>query len=379
MLSDDFVSFIRAYYQRPRGEIHLIETPIFGHEHKYMKECLDSQQVSTVGPLVEQFEQQLAEYVNSPYAVATVNGTSALHLSLLSLGVQADDWVIAPPFTFVATANAIRYTGAHPLFVDIEADTLGLSPEKLADFLQQEAVVDDHGQCLHRQTRRRIAACMPVHTFGHPAKIDQIVELCEQYYIPVVEDAAEGLGSTYQEGRSVGTFGKIGVFSFNGNKLVTCGGGGALVTHDRALAERARHLSTQAKVQHRYDAVGFNYRMPNLNAALGLAQWEKLPFMLAEKRALAEAYAYFFQERAPLMTEPAQAHSNYWLNAILLSSPAERDAFVRQTHQQQVYIRPAWTLLHSLPMFASQYHANLDYAIFIEKHVATLPSSIRHA
>ena len=378
MLSEDFVSFIRQYYQRPQEEIHLIETPIFGHEHKYMKECLDSQQVSTVGPLVEQFEQQLAEYVNSPYAVATVNGTSALHLSLVALGVQANDWVITQPFTFVATANAIRYTGAHPLFLDIEADTLGLSPEKLADFLQQEAVVDDHGQCLHRQTRRRIAACMPVHTFGHPVKIDQIVVLCEEYNIPVVEDAAEGLGSTYR-GRSVGTFGKMGVFSFNGNKLITCGGGGALVTHDRALAERARHLSTQAKVQHTYDAVGFNYRMPNLNAALGLAQWEKLPFMLSEKRALAQTYDYFLEQRAPLMMEPTLAHSNYWLNAILLSSSTERDTFVQQTNQQKVYTRPAWTLLPTLPMFASQHHGNLDYAMFVEKHLATLPSSIRHA
>ena len=377
MLSKDFVSFIRQYYQRPQGEIHLIETPIFGHEHKYMKECLDSQQVSTVGPLVEQFEQQLAKYVSSPYAVATVNGTSALHLSLVALGVQANDWVITQPFTFVATANAIRYTGAYPLFIDIAPNTLGLSPEKLADFLQQEAVVDDQGQCLHRKTRRRIAACMPVHTFGHPAKIDQIVMLCEEYNIPVVEDAAEGLGSTYR-GRSVGTFGSIGVFSFNGNKLVTCGGGGALVTHDRALAERARHLSTQAKVQHTYDAVGFNYRMPNLNAALGLAQWEKLPLMLAEKRALVQAYDYFF-EQTPLMMEPAQAHSNYWLNAILLSSPAERDAFVQQTNQQKVYTRPAWTLLHALPMFASKHHGNLEYATFIEKHLVTLPSSIRHA
>ena len=378
MLSEDFVSFIRQYYQRPRGEIHLIETPIFGHEHKYMKECLDSQQVSTVGPLIEQFERQLAEYVNSPYAVATVNGTSALHLSLVALGVQANDWVITQPFTFVATANAIRYTGAHPLFVDIAPDTLGLSSEKLADFLQREAVIDNHRRCLHRKTRRRIAACMPVHTFGHPARINQIVKLCEDYNIPVVEDAAEGLGSTYQ-GRSVGTFGRLGVFSFNGNKLVTCGGGGALVTHDRALAERARHLSTQAKVQHSYDAVGFNYRMPNLNAALGLAQWEKLPFMLAEKRALAQAYGYFFEEQTPLMMEPTATHSNYWLNAILLSSPAERYAFVRQTNQQQVYTRPAWTLLHTLPMFASEHHANLDYATFIEKHLATLPSSIRHA
>ena len=221
----EFVRFIRQYYQRPEGAIHLIETPIFGNEYKYMKECLDSHQVSTAGTLTDTFEQKIAAYVGSAHAVATVSGTSALHLALLAVGVQPDDWVITQPFTFVATANAIRYPGAHPLFVDIDGDTFGLSPAKLSEFLEANTAVDNNGLCVHRATGRRIAACLPVHTFGHPARIDEIVAISKRYRIPVVEDAAEGLGSRYR-GKPVGTSGRAGVLSFNGNKIVTSGGGG---------------------------------------------------------------------------------------------------------------------------------------------------------
>ena len=241
-----FVQFIRDYYHRPEGDIHLIETPIFGNEYKYIKECLDSQLVSTAGTLTEVFEQKITERVNSAQVVAMVSGTSALHLALLAVGVQPNDWVITQPFTFVATANAIRYTQAHPLFVDIDHDTLGLSPQKLSAFLEATTARDDHGSCFHRTTRRRIAACLPVHTFGHPAQIDEIVSVCQHYGIPVVEDAAAGLGSQYQ-GRSVGTFGRVGVLSFNGNKIVTCGSGGAVVTDDPAVAEQVRHLANPSE------------------------------------------------------------------------------------------------------------------------------------
>ena len=338
--------------------------------------------VSTAGTLTDTFEQKVSEYTGSAYATATVSGTSALHLALLAVGVQPDDWVITQPFTFVATANAIRYLSANPLFVDIDPDTLGLSARKLAEFLETAAEVDDQGTCRHRATRRRIAACLPVHTFGHPTQIDEIVSVCQRYGIPVVEDAAAGLGSQYQ-GKQVGTWGRAGVFSFNGNKIVTCGGGGAVVTDDPGLAERIRHLATQAKVKEAfrstYDAVGYNYRMPSLNAALGLAQWENLDRMLAEKQRLATAYRTFFRKEGITWVEsPENAESNYWLNAVLFPGEAKRDRFVQATNQQGIYTRSAWPLLHQLPMFTSEHHGNLERAAWVEKRLANLPSSIRH-
>lgn len=378
----EFVRFVRQYYQRPEGAVHLIETPIFGNEYKYIKECLDSHQVSTAGTLTDTFEHRITDYTGSTYAVATVSGTSALHLALLAVGVQPDDWVITQPFTFVATANAIRYTGAHPLFVDIDEDTLGLSPAKLSEFLKKNTESNDEGRCVHRATGRRIAACLPVHTFGHPARISEIVAISKHYRIPVVEDAAEGLGSRCR-GKLVGTFGQVGVLSFNGNKIVTSGGGGAVLTNDSGLAKRVRHLANQAKVTERfratYDAVGFNYRMPALNAALGLAQWEHIELVLREKKRLCEAYQAFFAPRSEtLLIAPADTTSNYWLNALRFASEAERDKFVRYTNQRAIYSRPAWTLLHRLPMFASEHHGNLAQAEWTEQHVANLPSSIRY-
>ena len=338
--------------------------------------------VSTAGTLTDAFEQKISEYIGCTYAIATVSGTSALHVALLAVGVQANDWVITQPFTFVATANAIRYSGASPLFVDIDRDTLGLSPQKLAEFLATTAEVNNQGVCMHRPTQRRIAACLPVHTFGHPARADEIVAICQQYRIPVVEDAAAGLGSQYQE-RPVGTFGRAGVFSFNGNKIVTCGGGGAVVTDDSAVAERVRHLTTQAKVKdhfrYTYDAIGYNYRMPSLNAALGLAQWEHIDLILAEKKRLAQAYSSFFrQEEATWVGGLDNAVSNYWLNALLFSDETQRNRFVQQTNQQRIYTRSAWPLLHQLPMFASHHHGNLEQAAWVEKRLANLPSSIYH-
>ena len=378
----DFVQLVRAYYRRPAEAIHLIETPIFGNEYKYIKECLDSKRVSTSGTLTDTFEQKIVHYSGSAYAVATVSGTSALHLALLATGVQPGDWVITQPFTYVATANAIRYVGAHPLFVDIDGDTLGLSPHILLDFLKEWADINDQGKCIHRPTQRRIAACLPVHTFGHPARIDAIVSVSNRYGIPVIEDAAEGLGSRYQN-QQVGTFGKAGVFSFNGNKIVTSGGGGAVVTDDAEVAARVQHLATQAKVtdhfRYTYDAVGYNYRMPSLNAALGIAQWENIDQILTEKRRLAEAYRSFFQDsEETLITSPEGTASNYWLNALLFDDIAERDDFLQYTNQQQVYTRAAWTLLHRLPMFASECHGPVPQAEKIEKRLVNLPSSIRH-
>ena len=377
-----FTQFIRDYYQRPEGPIQLIETPIFGNEYKYIKECLDSQLVSTTGPLTEAFEQQIAKYSGSAYAVATVSGTSALHLALLAVGVRTDDWVITQPFTFVATANAIRYCQAAPLFVDIAFDTLGLSPQKLAEFLETTAETGDHGTCIHRPSQRRIAACLPVHTFGHPARIDEIVSVCQRYGIAVVEDAAEGLGSQHQ-GRPVGTFGQAGVFSFNGNKIITSGGGGAVVTNEAAIAERVRHVSTQAKVKdhfrYTYDAIGYNYRLPSLNAALGLAQWENLDRILAEKRRLADAYSSFFKDdEATWVSSPEGSTSNYWLNALLFAHEGQCHDFVQHTNRHQIYTRAAWPLLHRLPMFTSGYHGNLEQAEWIEKRLVNLPSSISH-
>ena len=378
----EFIRFVRHYYQQPEGAIHLIETPIFGNEYKYIKECLDSHMVSTTGTFTDAFEQKIVDYCGSAYAVATVSGTSALHLALLALGVQPNDWVITQPFTFVATANAIRYTGAHPLFVDIDQDTLGMSPQKLAEFLEATTEIDDQGICIHRTTRRRMAACLPVHTFGHPAQIDEIISVCERYGIPVVEDAAEALGSRYQ-GQPVGSFGKAGIFSFNGNKIITSGGGGAVVTDDANVAGRVRHLATQAKVKdhfrYTYDAVGYNYRMPSLNAVLGMAQWENLNQILIEKKQLAEAYRSFFQDSdETLVAPPENAVSNHWLNTLLFADETQRDSFVQYTNQQHVYTRSAWPLLHWLPMFASDYHGSLEQAEWTEKRLANLPSSIRY-
>ena len=355
------ISFVHDYYQT--DQTIPLHAPNFTElEKSYLLDCIDSTFVSTVGEYVDRFEQAIADYTGAGFAVATVNGTSALHIALLLAGVRPGDRVICPSLTFVATANAIQYCGAEPLFVDVEQPTLGMAPDALSVLLKQQA--------------GRIAACLPMHTFGHPTRIDEIVAICDRYDIPVVEDAAEALGSCYRE-QHVGTFGQLGILSFNGNKIITSGGGGMILTNDAELARRAKHLTTTAKVAHSWefvhDEVGFNYRMPNLNAALGLAQLQRLPAMLQQKRDLADAYASLLPES--FVREPDHAHANYWLNTIILESQEQRDDFLQQTNSAQIQTRPVWRPMHLLPLYQACGRGELATTEYLHKRLLNLPSS----
>lgn len=374
---DALIAEIRSIYGDGVLPLH---RPVFeGGERRMLVECIDSNFVSSVGARVGEFEERVAAFTGSRFAVATVNGTAALHVALLLAGVEPGDEVITQALTFVATGNAIRYCGAAPVFVDVDRDTLGLSPAALRRFLEADA--DRRGNATYsRASGRRFAACVPMHTFGHPCRIAEIAAVCAEYSIPLVEDAAESLGSRAGE-RHTGTFGLLGTLSFNGNKIITTGGGGMILTDDETLARRAKHLTTTAKVPHPWefvhDAIGYNYRMPNLNAALGCAQMERLPEMLAVKRAVAGRYAAFCAAQGwQFVGEPPGTHSNYWLNAVLLDSLDERDAFLEHTNGQGVMTRPVWRLLHRLEMFSGSRHDGLVNARWLEERLANLPSSV---
>ena len=382
MFSDfsPIVKFIRTLYKEPSAFIPLHEPRFIGNEKKYMAECIDSTFVSSVGKFVDQFEEVTATYTGSKKAIVCVNGTEALHMALLLAGVKRDEEVITQPLTFIATANAISYTGASPVFVDVDRDTLGLSPASLAAFLEEFAVIRDDGFCYNKHSNKKISACVPVHIFGHPCRIDEIVEICNRYNIPVVEDSAESIGSLYK-GRHTGTFGKLGILSYNGNKTITTGGGGMILTDDETLGKLAKHLTTQAKVPHPWeyvhDHVGYNYRMPNINAALGVAQMESLDFFIEKKRELAAAYKSFFDSIGiAFFTEPENAFSNYWLNAIILKDRQERDDFLEYTNANKVMTRPAWRLMNKLPMFENCQVFELENALWLEDRIVNLPSSV---
>ena len=321
----------------------------------------------------------MAEFTGSPRAVAVVNGTAALHVALKLAGVQRDDLVVTQPLTFVATCNAIDYCGAEPLFIDVDRHSLGLSPTALDAWLTEHAIVADDGSCRTRDGLRRISACLPMHTFGHPVDLDALIDVCKRWQLALIEDAAESLGSLYK-GRQTGTFGDIGVLSFNGNKIITTGGGGMLLT-DEATGARAKHLTTTAKVAHPYefvhDEVGFNYRMPNLNAALGCAQLEQLPHFLASKRALAQRYIAFFQntDLKPII-EPDGCESNYWLNGVICRDLAHREALLKATNDAGVMTRPIWTLMTRLPIYRNAPRGPLEMAEWLEDRVVNLPSSV---
>jgi aminotransferase in exopolysaccharide biosynthesis len=377
------IQFIRTQFNTSEF-IPLHEPRFAGMEKEYLLDCIDSTFVSSVGAYVDRFEAKLAEYTGAKYAVVTVNGTAALHVALKLAGVQAGDEVITQPLTFIATANAISYCGATPCFIDVDRDTLGLSPSDLRIFLETQTIDNGKtGRRINRTTRRPVAACVPMHTFGHPCRIDEIVAICNEYGLAVVEDAAESLGSFYK-GKHTGTFGKMGVFSFNGNKTITCGGGGAIVTDDESLARRAKHITTTAKVPHRWefvhDEIGYNYRMPNLNAALACAQLEQADGFLDKKRELAEAYqAYFPTVGMSFVTEPEHARSNYWLNALILSGREARDSFLKETNDAGVMTRPVWRLMNELEMFKDCPRGPLDNAKWLEERVVNIPSSVRRA
>lgn len=374
------INFIRETFKELEGFIPLHAPYFGGNEKKYLADTIDSTFVSSVGAYVNRFEEMMAEITGSKYAIATTNGTIALHLALIVAGVKRDDEVITQPLTFVATANAIVHSGSVPVFVDVDRDTMGMSAEALEDFLKNNSV-NKGGITVNKVTGRRIAACVPMHTFGFPARIDSIADVCKKYNIALVEDAAESLGSYYM-GKHTGTFGLLGTFSFNGNKTVTCGGGGAVVTNDEALAKHAKHISTTAKIPHpwefAHDEIGYNYRMPNLNAALACAQLEQLNNILSNKRELARLYKnYFDNTDTKFVTEIESCRANYWLNTIVLKDSTERDNFLKATNDNKVMTRPIWQLMNKLPMFSKCQHGNLDNAQWLEDRVVNIPSSYR--
>lgn len=357
-----------------------LHRPVFeGAEKAYLAECIDSNFVSSVGEKVTAFEQAIAGFTGSRFAVATVNGTAALHVGLMLAGVGPGDEVLSQALTFVATCNAISYIGAHPLFIDVDRKTLGLGAEALRRFLATNVRLSDGG-AFNRTTGRRIAACVPMHSFGLPCEIEEIVDLCTAHGIPVVEDAAESLGS-YVGDRHTGSFGLVGTFSFNGNKIITTGGGGMIVTDDEDVARRAKHLTTTAKVPHAYefmhDEVGFNYRMPNLNAALGCAQMEQLPGFLRVKRAVADYYRHRFGGiGVEHVGERAGTRANYWLNALVLPHSGARDAILHACNEAGVMTRPVWRLMSSLPMFSDCQHDGLEVSRWLEARIVNIPSSV---
>lgn len=373
------LSFIRNIYQTEKL-IPLHEPRFTGNEKVYLNECIDSTYVSSVGQFVDRFEAEFAQTVGAKYAVATVNGTAALHISLILAGVERNDEVITQPLTFIATANAISYIGAKPVFLDVDLETMGLSPDALKRFLEEMCVLRD-GHCINRSSGKTIKACVPMHTFGHPCRIDQIKKICDEWHIALVEDAAESLGSYYKK-KHTGTFGRLGAFSFNGNKIITSGGGGVIVTDDEALAKRAKHLTTTAKIplkwEYVHDEIGYNYRLPNLNAALLCAQLEQLTAFLEDKRLLAAEYkAFFTTQNIRFVEEPANARSNYWLNAVLLDDAKSRDKFLQYTNNNGVMTRPIWALMNTLKMFESCQHDALTNALFLEERIVNIPSSVR--
>ncbi len=364
-----------------RESVPLHEPSFAGNEWRYVKQCLDSGWVSTVGGFVATFEERLAAHTGAGHVLAAVNGTSALHLALLGAGVRPDDEVLLPALTFVATANAVRYCQAWPHFVDIEPATLGVDPGALQDHLRRSATWDRSAGCWrNRHTGRRLAALIAVHAFGHPPRLGELAAVCQEYGLPLIEDAAEALGSWYGD-RHAGTIGRLGVLSFNGNKIITTGGGGAVLTGDGDLAGRLRHLATTAKLPHpweyRHDEVGYNYRMPNLNAALGCAQLEALPDLVRRKRCLAKRYAERLAGLPGIafVAEPPGTTSNYWLNTILLADPAQRPPLLSLAHAQGIGLRPAWTPLHRLPMYASAPRAELVRTEDLADRIVNLPSS----
>ncbi len=404
------IDFIREMYNEPSEFIPLHAPTFIGNEKKYLNECIDSTFVSSVGKFVDKFEDMIAEFTGVKKAIVTLNGTNALHLALLSVGVDADSEVITQPLTFIATANAIAYTGAKPVFVDVDIDTMGMSPKALQKWLEentkqqtistlsgvegnnkQQIYHPEHQRrvAINISTGKRISAIVPMHTFGHPCRIDEIAEICEEYNIPLVEDAAESLGS-YYKGKHTGNFGKIGVLSFNGNKTITTGGGGMLLTNDEELGKHLKHITTQAKVAHpweyAHDNIGYNYRMPNINAAIGVAQMEKINDILASKRRIAEEYTKFFSTFYPELvegpasikhiSEPANSISNYWLNAILLPSKEDRDDFLKFSNENGVMTRPIWKLMNKMPMFKDCQCGDLSNSEYLEDRVVNIPSSV---
>ena len=393
------IDFIKDLYG-PQN-VPLAVPKFIGNEKKYLNECIDTTFVSSVGQFVDRFEKDMAAYTGAKRAVVCVSGTNALHMSLMLSGVKRDDEVLTQALTFIATCNALSYIGAYPVFLDVDRTTMGLSPDAMKEWLQKNAEVrkntrlneldksydfayqEDEYACYNKNTGRRVKACVPMHTFGHPVRIEEIADLCKEWHIELVEDAAESIGSTYK-GKHTGTFGRIGAISFNGNKTITTGGGGMLLFNDEALGDYAKHITTQAKIPHRWefrhDHIGYNYRMPNINAALGCAQLENLDKYIADKRATAAAYAEFFKDKDGItfFTEPENCFSNYWLNVVILPDHEKQLEFLQETNDNGVMTRPIWELMNRLPMFENCEHDSLENTIYFADRVVNIPSSVRY-
>ena len=376
-LARSLIDFVRTEYGTD-DFIPLHIPRLGGRERDLVADAVESSFVSSVGRYGAEFEEAVARYTGAPFAIAVMNGTAALHLCLVLAGVKRDEEVITQAMTFVATCNAISYCHAHPVLVDIERPGLGMSPDSLEHWLENNAERGDDGVCRNRYTGRVIRACVPMHSFGHPVRIERIAEICRRFGLVLIEDAAESLGSFYR-GEHTGLVGDLAALSFNGNKIITTGGGGMILTRDEALAEHARHLSTTAKVAHRWeyfhDEVGYNYRMPALNAALGCAQMEALPAFVEAKRALAERYRdWFAQSDYEFVTEPEGAHSNYWLNAFFARDRVERDHWLELTNDAGVMTRPVWVPMNELPAFADCQAASLETSQWVADRLINLPS-----
>lgn len=379
-MNSKIVKFIHDLYGT--NDFVPLHAPFFsGNEKKYLNECIDSTFVSSVGKFVDRFENMVAEFTGAKKAVVCVNGTNALQIGLQLVGVEKDDEVITQSLTFIATCNAISYVGAYPVFLDVDIDTMGLSPKAVKKWLDNNAEIKNN-QCYNKKTGRRIKACVPMHTFGHPMKIDDLVDICSNYNIEIVEDAAEGMGSFYK-GRHTGTFGKVGAISFNGNKTITTGGGGMLLFQDEKLAEYAKHITTQAKVPHKWDFVhdqiGYNFRMPNINAAIGCAQMEKIDMILSNKRDTALQYKDFFRDISGIdyFDEPKNCKSNFWFNTLLLENEEAKLNFLEYTNNNGIMTRPVWKLMNELDMFKNCETDDLKNTFCFASRVVNIPSGVK--
>ena len=374
------IGFIKELYC-DADFVPLSAPKFIGNEKKYMEECIDSTYVSSVGKFVDRFEEDIASYTGCKRAVVCVSGTNALHMSLMLADVKRNDEVLTQALTFVATCNALSYIGAIPVFLDVDKDTMGLSPTAVREWLTKNSEQKD-GECYNKRTGRRIKACVPMHTFGHPMHLDELVDILKEYHIELVEDAAESIGSLYK-GKHTGTFGKVGALSFNGNKTITTGGGGMMLFNDEELGAYAKHLTTQAKVPHRWefrhDHIGYNYRMPNINAALGCAQLENIEVYVNNKRETAKAYEEYFRNVPDIdfFVEPENTRSNYWLNVLIMKDKSSQLKFLQETNDNGVMTRPIWELMNRLPMFENCQHDSLDNTNWFADRVVNIPSSVR--
>lgn len=374
------IKFIKELYGNQ--DYTPLAVPVFaGNEKKYLNECIDTTVVSSVGKFVDRFEEEMARHTGAKKAVVCVSGTNALHMSLMLVGVERDDEVLTQALTFIATCNAISYIGAHPVFIDVDRSTMGLSPDAIKEWLVKNAEIRNN-ECWNKNSGRRVKACVPMHTFGHPVRIEEIAALCDEWHIELVEDAAESIGSTYK-GKHTGTFGKVGVISFNGNKTITTGGGGMMLFNDEELGAYAKHITTQAKVPHRWefrhDYIGYNYRMPNINAALGCAQLENLDKYIESKRQVAAEYEAYFKNIPDIefFVDSENTFSNYWLNVVVLKDKDAQLDFLQQTNDNGVMTRPIWELMNRLPMFEHCQHDSLENTIWFADRVVNIPSSVR--